>query len=150
MRERTGCDRPVKVAVVGASSRAGWTAAFLLKSSRLLSQVRLHDWQSRASLTCPATRALATELEHINTACSVSSHAGSRELRTALTGADVVLLCSDSSTVTSEEEAFNRGCSTAREVAMATADFCPEAVLVVGAEPVNSLVPLMAETHAWK
>lgn len=60
----------------------------------------------------------------------------------------MVLLCSDSAGNSSEEAAFNRSCSTAREVAMATADFCPEAVLVVSAEPVNSLVPLMAEVSS--
>ncbi|KAK3917397.1 putative malate dehydrogenase, mitochondrial [Frankliniella fusca] len=65
-------------------------------------------------------------------------------------GADVVLLCSDAPAGEApEDSAFIANAAVAREVALTAADLgahaAPAPVLLVCSDPVNSLVPLMAE-----
>ncbi|KAG7308801.1 hypothetical protein JYU34_006035 [Plutella xylostella] len=122
----------MKVAICGAAGCTGQPLALLLKQSPLLDEVALYDVRP----TCGA----GTELNHVDTRCRVTSYSCPQHIACALEDAKVVVIvardCDDS---------FESNAPVMTELAVQICNHCPDAFTIVGTEPVESLVPLVAE-----
>ncbi|KAI8163430.1 malate dehydrogenase [Colletotrichum sp. SAR 10_70] len=119
----------VKVAVLGASGQIGQPLSLLLKSSPLVSDLRLYDVVHAVGV--------ATDLNHIDTPAPVKGYLpGNDGLQKALSGAEVVLISAD---------LFKTNASIIADLATGVAKFCPTAFVGIITNPVNSTVPIAAE-----
>ncbi|KAK7439217.1 hypothetical protein CaCOL14_001727 [Colletotrichum acutatum] len=119
----------VKVAVLGASGQIGQPLSLLLKSSLLVTDLRLSDVVHAVGV--------ATDLNHIDTPTVVKGYLPENDgLQKALTGAEVVLI--------SAGIARKPG-MTRDDLAAGVAQFCPEALVAIITNPVNSTVPIAAK-----
>ncbi|KAK1716781.1 malate dehydrogenase [Colletotrichum acutatum] len=110
----------VKVAVLGASGQIGQPLSLLLKSSLLVTDLRLSDVVHAVGV--------ATDLNHIDTPTVVKGYLPENDgLQKALTGAEVT----------------NVGIIA--DLAAGVAQFCPEALVAIITNPVNSTVPIAAK-----
>ncbi|KAJ0269066.1 hypothetical protein COL940_012785 [Colletotrichum noveboracense] len=119
----------VKVAVLGASGQIGQPLSLLLKSSPLVSDLRLYDVVHAVGV--------ATDLNHIDTPAPVKGYLPENDgLQKALSGAEVVLISAD---------LFKTNASIIADLATGVANFCPTAFVGIITNPVNSTVPIAAE-----
>ncbi|KAI8195398.1 malate dehydrogenase [Colletotrichum sp. SAR 10_65] len=119
----------VKVAVLGASGQIGQPLSLLLKSSPLVSDLRLYDVVHAVGV--------ATDLNHIDTPAPVKGYLPENDgLQKALSGAEVVLISAD---------LFKTNASIIADLATGVAKFCPTAFVGIITNPVNSTVPIAAE-----
>ncbi|KAI8262793.1 malate dehydrogenase [Colletotrichum sp. SAR11_239] len=119
----------VKVAVLGASGQIGQPLSLLLKSSPLVSDLRLYDVVHAVGV--------ATDLNHIDTPAPVKGYLPENDgLQEALSGAEVVLISAD---------LFKTNASIIADLATGVAKFCPTAFVGIITNPVNSTVPIAAE-----
>ncbi|KAK2730992.1 malate nad-dependent [Colletotrichum kahawae] len=119
----------VKVAVLGASGQIGQPLSLLLKSSPLVSDLRLYDVVHAVGV--------ATDLNHIDTPAPVKGYLPENDgLQKALSGAEVVLISAD---------LFKTNASIIADLATGVAKFCPTALVGIITNPVNSTVPIAAE-----
>lgn len=131
-----------KVCVVGAAGGIGQPLSLLLKCSPLVSDLRLYD-------LAPFTPGVAADLSHIDTPAKVSGFVGGpEELRKALAGADVVVVPAGvpRKPGMTRDDLFNTNANIVKGIAEACGDACPDASLCIISNPVNSTVPIMAET----
>lgn len=130
-----------KVALLGASGGIGQPLALLLKQSPLVSKLALYDIVN--------TPGVAADLSHINTRAEVSSHQGDEQLHEALAGADVVLIPAGvpRKPGMTRDDLFNTNASIVKTLATAAAKSCPEAILCIITNPVNSTVPIASEVY---
>ncbi|KAJ0383143.1 hypothetical protein COL922a_011094 [Colletotrichum nupharicola] len=118
-----------KVAVLGASGQIGQPLSLLLKSSPLVSDLRLYDVVHAVGV--------ATDLNHIDTPVPVKGYLPENDgLQKALSGAEVVLISA---------ELFKTNASIIADLATGVAKFCPTAFVGIITNPVNSTVPIAAE-----
>ena len=129
-----------KVAVLGGAGGIGQPLALLLKGCDMVSHLSVYDLAN-------FTPGVAVDLSHINTPCTVSGHKGAEELEAALEGADVVVIPAGVARKPgmTRDDLFNTNASIIASLAGACAKVCPKAILVLIANPVNSLVPVAAE-----
>jgi malate dehydrogenase len=129
-----------KVAVLGASGGIGQPLSLLLKQSPRISHLSLYDIVN--------TPGVAADLSHINTNSKVTGHIPKDDgLKHALTGCDVVVIPAGvpRKPGMTRDDLFNTNASIVRDLATACAEHCPEAHILVIANPVNSTVPIVAE-----
>lgn len=112
----------------------------LLKMSPHVSQLALYDIVN--------TPGVAADLSHMSTASRVTGHVGDSELGAALTGAHVVVIPAGvpRKPGMTRDDLFNTNATIVHKLAKACAKFCPTASVLVIANPVNSTVPIVAET----
>ncbi|CAB3220296.1 unnamed protein product [Arctia plantaginis] len=132
--------RNYKVAVVGASGGIGQPLSLLLKLNSLVSHLALHD-------IAPITPGVAVDLSHINTPCRVTSHKGPEQLAEAIRCASVVVIPAGipRKPGMSRDDLFKTNAGLIRDIAKAVARNCPQAILAIVTNPVNSTVPVAAE-----
>lgn len=84
----------------------------------------------------------------MSTPATVSGHVGDSELGAALTGANVVVIPAGvpRKPGMTRDDLFNTNATIVHKLAKACAKFCPTASILVIANPVNSTVPIVAET----
>jgi malate dehydrogenase len=84
----------------------------------------------------------------MSTAAQVSGHVGDSELGAALTGANVVVVPAGvpRKPGMTRDDLFNTNATIVHKLAKACAKFCPTASILVISNPVNSTVPIVAET----
>ncbi|OWF53111.1 malate dehydrogenase, mitochondrial-like [Mizuhopecten yessoensis] len=130
-----------KVAVLGASGGIGQPLSLLLKTSPAISQLSLYD--------IAHTPGVAADLSHIETPAKVSGHMGPDELDACLEGADVVLIPAGvpRKPGMTRDDLFNTNASIVLNLAKACARVCPNAILGIITNPVNSTVPIAAEVY---
>lgn len=131
--------RTIRATILGASTPAGIVASRILKTSDLVSQLRLHGDD--------LVRATCHDLCDVDTACSVSGHVGTGDLKSVLSETDVVLVAvgrGGGGPVT-PAHTFTDNIPLVRDSICAIATFCPGALVVIASEPVNSMVPFAAE-----
>ncbi|KAF9371226.1 Malate dehydrogenase, cytoplasmic [Podila verticillata] len=129
-----------KVAVLGAAGGIGQPLSLLLKQSSLISHLSLYDIVN--------TPGVAADLSHINTDSKVTGHIPKDDgLKHALTGCDVVVIPAGvpRKPGMTRDDLFNTNASIVRDLAVACAEHCPKAHILVIANPVNSTVPIVAE-----
>ncbi|KAG0315522.1 Malate dehydrogenase, cytoplasmic, partial [Dissophora globulifera] len=129
-----------KVAVLGAAGGIGQPLSLLLKQSSLISHLSLYDIVN--------TPGVAADLSHINSNSKVTGHVPDNNgLKEALTGCDVVVIPAGvpRKPGMTRDDLFNTNASIVRDLAVACAEHCPKAHILVIANPVNSTVPIVAE-----
>ncbi|KAF6829618.1 malate dehydrogenase [Colletotrichum plurivorum] len=130
----------VKVAVLGASGQIGQPLSLLLKSSPLVTELRLYDVVHAIGV--------ATDLNHIDTPAQVKGYLPENDgLRHALTGAEVVLISAGIARKPgmTRDDLFKTNAGIIADLAAGVAEFCPKALVGIITNPVNSTVPIAAE-----
>ncbi|KAI3640276.1 hypothetical protein MIR68_001154 [Amoeboaphelidium protococcarum] len=129
-----------KVSVLGASGGIGQPLSLLLKQSPYISHLSLYDIVN--------TPGVSADLSHINTGAKVTGHKGDAELSKALEGCDVVVIPAGvpRKPGMTRDDLFNINASIVKNLASKIAEVCPEAFTLVISNPVNSTVPIVAET----
>ncbi|AWK13336.1 malate dehydrogenase [Candidatus Fukatsuia symbiotica] len=130
----------MKVAVLGAAGGIGQALALLLKNQLPAdSTLSLYD-------VAPITPGVAADLSHIPTAVEVEGFAG-EDATPALHGADVVLIAAGVARKPGldRNDLFKFNASIVRDLVAKIAKICPEALIAIITNPVNSTVAIAAE-----
>jgi malate dehydrogenase len=95
------------------------------------------------------TAGVAADLSHIETPAQVTAFQGSDQLPDALKGCDVVLIPAGvpRKPGMTRDDLFNTNASIVLELCKAAAQSCPEAMLGIISNPVNSTVPIASEIY---
>jgi len=135
----TSQQQNTKVAVMGASGGIGQPMSLLLKQCPLISQLSLYD--------IVHTAGVAADLSHIETKAQVSGHVGPEQLEASLEGCEVVIIPAGvpRKPGMTRDDLFNTNASIVRDLAAAAAKVCPNAILGIISNPVNSTVPIASE-----
>lgn len=128
-----------KVAVLGASGGIGQPLSLLLKHNSMIDHLSLYDLAH--------TPGVAADLSHINSKAKVTGHAGAEQLGDALKDCHVVVIPAGvpRKPGMTRDDLFNTNASVVRDLVAACAKNCPNAMLAIISNPVNSTVPIAAE-----
>jgi len=128
-----------KVAVMGASGGIGQPLSLLLKCNPLVTQLNLYD--------IVHTPGVAADLSHINSASKVSGFVGEEQLKASLEGMEIVVIPAGvpRKPGMTRDDLFNTNASIVATLAQAAAEVCPDAILAIISNPVNSTVPIASE-----
>jgi len=130
----------MKVVVLGAAGGIGQPLSLLLKMQLPAgSELALYD-------PAPMTRGVAVDLSHIPSRVQVAGFTG-RDPSAALAGADIVLIPAGIARKPGMERSdlfkFNAGIIV--DLVQHCARVCPQALVAIITNPVNSMVPIAAE-----
>lgn len=130
-----------KVAVLGAAGGIGQPLSLLLKNSPHVGDLSLFDIVN--------TPGVAADLSHINTAGKTTGVNGMDAIGEALTGCNAVVIPAGvpRKPGMTRDDLFNTNASIVQSLAEKCAEFCPDAFLLIIANPVNSTVPICAEVY---
>ncbi|KAK7598231.1 hypothetical protein V9T40_006466 [Parthenolecanium corni] len=130
----------VKVAVCGASGGIGQPLSLLLKQSPLVTQLNLFDIVN--------TPGVAADLGHINTSAQVKGFNGNEQMEEAVRNVDVVIIPAGvpRKPGMTRDDLFNTNASIVRDLVQAVGKNSPKALIGIISNPVNSTVPIAAET----
>jgi len=142
-----------KVAVLGASGGIGQPLSLLCKLSPQITELSCYDMVG--------TPGIAADLSHIPSISKVSGglpspiswpSAGNENLGKALENADVVIIPAGvpRKPGMTRDDLFNTNASIVQSLAEACAEHCPNAILGIISNPVNSTVPIAAEVFKKK
>ncbi|KAJ3060950.1 hypothetical protein HDU99_005719, partial [Rhizoclosmatium hyalinum] len=128
------------VAVIGAAGGIGQPLSLLLKLNPNVSKLALYDIVN--------TPGVAADLSHINTNSKVVGYKGADALGEAITGADVIVIPAGvpRKPGMTRDDLFNTNANIVQSIGQAIAKHAPKAHVLVIANPVNSTVPIIAET----
>jgi malate dehydrogenase len=140
---RTFSTSPVaerKVAVLGAAGGIGQPLGLLMKMNPYVSELSLYD--------VVGTPGVAADISHINTKAIVKGFVGDEQLGEALTGCDVVIIPAGipRKPGMTRDDLFKINAGIVQGLITAAGKHCPEAILNIISNPVNSTVPIAAET----
>lgn len=130
----------LKVGVLGASGGIGQPLALLLKLDPRVTKLSLFD--------VVRTPGVASDISHCNSKAIVTGYVGMDQAHAALTGCDVVVIPAGvpRKPGMTRDDLFNTNASIVMGLAEACAKACPKAIFLVISNPVNSTVPIFAET----
>lgn len=133
-----------KVAVLGASGGIGQPLSLLLKNSHRVTHLSLYDVMH--------TPGVAADLSHISTKAKVTGHLGSDQLADAVKGADLVLIPAGvpRKPGMTRDDLFNTNAGIVRDLCEVCAEVCPDAIMGIITNPVNSTVPIAEEVYKRK
>jgi len=133
-----------KVAVLGAAGGIGQPLSMLVKMLPSVTELSLYDIQG--------TPGVAADLSHCNTACKVKGYVGEEELSAALEGCDLVIIPAGvpRKPGMTRDDLFNINAGIVKGLAEKCADVCPNAILNIISNPVNSTVPICNEVYKAK
>jgi len=137
-----------KVAVLGAAGGIGQCLSLLLKLSPEIDEVACYDVVNSPGV--------AADLSHIPTSAKVTGYlpsplswppSGNTGLSSALSKADLVVIPAGvpRKPGMSRDDLFNTNAGIVQTLVEGCAEHCPEAMLVIISNPVNSTVPIAAE-----
>uniref|UniRef100_A0A2P2LTV6 Malate dehydrogenase n=1 Tax=Rhizophora mucronata TaxID=61149 RepID=A0A2P2LTV6_RHIMU len=128
-----------KVAVLGAAGGIGQPLALLMKLNPLVSSLALYDIAN--------TPGVAADVSHINTRSEVAGYMGEEQLGKALEGSDVVIIPAGvpRKPGMTRDDLFNINAGIVKGLCEAIAKYCPNALVNMISNPVNSTVPIAAE-----
>jgi len=132
----------VRVAVLGAGGGIGQPLALLLKHSPMVTELACYD-------VAKFTPGVGKDLSHIETAGQVSAYTGPEQLDDCLKGSSLVLIPAGMPRKPgmTRDDLFNTNASIAMNLADACARNCPDAVVGIITNPVNSTLPIMHEVY---
>jgi malate dehydrogenase len=132
--------RGFKVAVLGASGGIGQPLALLLKLNPKIKHLALFD--------VVRTAGVGADISHCCTPAQVSSHTSMENINGALEGADVVVIPAGvpRKPGMTRDDLFNVNASIVKGLADACGKVCPKAMFLVISNPVNSTVPIFAQS----
>ncbi|KAM0925078.1 hypothetical protein ACQ4PT_004433 [Festuca glaucescens] len=128
-----------KVAVLGASGGIGQPLSLLMKMNPLVSVLHLYDVVNTPGVTA--------DISHMNTAAVVRGFVGQPQLENALTGMDLVIIPAGipRKPGMTRDDLFNINAGIVRTLCEGIAKCCPNAIVNIISNPVNSTVPIAAE-----
>ena len=137
-----------KVAVLGSSGGIGQPLSLLCKLSPNIDELACYD--------VVGTPGVAADLSHIPSKASVTGNLPSpgtwppksnESLGEALTGSDIVIIPAGvpRKPGMTRDDLFNTNASIVKTLVEGCAEFCPDAMLAIISNPVNSTVPIAAE-----
>merc|ERR1711910_24115 len=137
----TSSSNNVSVAVMGAAGGIGQPLSMLLKLNPAVTKLALYD--------IVATPGVAADLSHIETPGRVAGFMGADQLEASLAGAEIVVIPAGvpRKPGMTRDDLFNTNASIVATIAAAAAKVCPEAMLAIISNPVNSTVPIAAEVY---
>jgi len=137
-------DAAGKVAVLGAAGGIGQPLSMLVKMLPNVKELALYDIQG--------TPGVAADLSHCNTACKVTGYMGEEELPKALEGCELVIIPAGvpRKPGMTRDDLFNINAGIVKTLATAAAETCPNAILNIISNPVNSTVPICNEVYKAK
>jgi len=141
-----------KVCVVGGAGGIGQPLSMLMAMNPHVSELCVYD----LTIAMVPAAGVAADLSHINKRCKVSSYAfevADRAIEKAgecLTGCHLVLVPAGLPRKPGQDrkDLLNVNAGIAKNIVEACAKYCPEAVVALIVNPVNSIVPAMCEL--WK
>ncbi|XP_013148290.1 PREDICTED: probable malate dehydrogenase, glyoxysomal [Papilio polytes] len=136
----------VQVSVLGAETTVGQYTALLLKQCPCIKKLRLYEAR------CPLPNCdrdlcqVVDDLQHINTNCHIQAFSCSCcDLERCLQNTDLVLVMDGACSTDSYEKRFTDQAAMVKRYADVIANECPKAFIIVGATPIDCMVPLMAK-----
>ncbi|KAK4804013.1 hypothetical protein SAY86_003830 [Trapa natans] len=128
-----------KVAVLGAAGGIGQPLALLMKLNPLVSRLALYD--------IAGTPGVAADISHINSRSEVAGYMGEEQLGQALEGSDVVIIPAGvpRKPGMTRDDLFNINAGIVKSLCTAISKYCPNALVNMISNPVNSTVPIAAE-----
>ncbi|KAL6561768.1 hypothetical protein OROMI_017369 [Orobanche minor] len=133
-----------KVTVLGAAGGIGQSLSLLMKLNPLVSRLALYD--------IAGTHGVATDVSHINTRSEVKGYAAEEQLGHALDGSDIVIIPAGvpRKPGMTRDDLFKINAEIVKSLCEAVAKYCPNALVNVISNPVNSTVPIAAEVFKSK
>merc|ERR1712209_135274 len=137
----TSSSNNVSVAVMGAAGGIGQPLSMLLKLNPAVTKLALYD--------IVATPGVAADLSHIETPGRVAGFMGADQLEASLVGAEIVVIPAGvpRKPGMTRDDLFNTNASIIATLAAAAAKVCPDAMVGIISNPVNSTVPIAAEVY---
>merc|ERR1712211_150213 len=136
----TSSSNNVSVAVMGAAGGIGQPLSMLLKLNPAVTKLALYD--------IVATPGVAADLSHIETPGRVAGFMGADQLEASLVGAEIVVIPAGVPRKPGiGDDLFNTNASIVATLAAAAAKVCPDAMVGIISNPVNSTVPIAAEVY---
>jgi len=129
-----------KVAVLGAAGGIGQPLSMLLKNDSSVSELNLFDIVN--------TPGVAADLSHISSPSTVRGFVGNDQLAESLKGCDIVVIPAGvpRKPGMTRDDLFNTNAGIVKTLADACAQNCPDACFLIISNPVNSTVPIFAES----
>ncbi|CAK40769.1 hypothetical protein CBS115989_10812 [Aspergillus niger] len=131
----------VKIALLGAAGQIGTPLSLLCKTSDFFDEIALYD-----IVHVPG---IATDLMHIDTKAKVIGYLPKDDgLKKALTGADIIVVTAGIARKPgmTRDDLFKTNAHIIRAIFTEVAATCPKAICCIVTNPVNSTVPVAAET----
>merc|ERR1712165_552524 len=137
----TSSSNNVSVAVMVAAGGIGQPLSMLLKLNPAVTKLVLYD--------IVATPGVAADLSHIETPGRVAGFMGADQLEASLVGAEIVVIPAGvpRKPGMTRDDLFNTNASIVATLAAAVAKVCPDAMVGIISNPVNSTVPIAAEVY---
>lgn len=128
-----------KVAVLGAAGGIGQPLSMLLKLNPAITTLHLYDIVN--------TPGVAADLSHIETKAKTVGFVGADQMEASLEGMEIVVIPAGvpRKPGMTRDDLFNTNASIVATLAKAAAKVCPEAMICIIANPVNSTVPITCE-----
>uniref|UniRef100_A0A804QNL6 Malate dehydrogenase n=1 Tax=Zea mays TaxID=4577 RepID=A0A804QNL6_MAIZE len=128
-----------KVAILGAAGGIGQPLSLLMKLNPLVSSLSLYD--------IAGTPGVAADVSHINSPALVKGFMGDDQLGEALEGSDIVIIPAGvpRKPGMTRDDLFNINAGIVKALCTAIAKHCPNALVNMISNPVNSTVPIAAE-----
>merc|ERR1712050_545553 len=131
----------VAVAVMGAAGGIGQPLSMLLKLNPAVSKLALYD--------IVHTVGVAADLSHIETKADVKGFVGKDQLEASLEGSEIVVIPAGvpRKPGMTRDDLFNTNASIVATICQAAAKVCPNAMIAIISNPVNSTVPIACEIY---
>uniref|UniRef100_A0A2N9J1E8 Malate dehydrogenase n=1 Tax=Fagus sylvatica TaxID=28930 RepID=A0A2N9J1E8_FAGSY len=128
-----------KVAILGAAGGIGQPLALLMKINPLVSVLHLYDVVNSPGVTA--------DISHMDTGAVVRGFLGQPQLESALTGMDLVIIPAGvpRKPGMTRDDLFNINAGIVRTLCEGIAKCCPNAIVNLISNPVNSTIPIAAE-----
>merc|ERR1739844_18503 len=123
----------------GASGGIGQPLSMLLKLNPAVTKLNLYD--------IVHTPGVASDLSHCETASTSTGFVGDEQLKDSLVGAEIVVIPAGvpRKPGMTRDDLFNTNASIVATIAAAAAKVCPNAMIAIISNPVNSTVPIASE-----
>merc|ERR1712212_863846 len=137
----TSSSNNVSAAVMGAAGGIGQPLSLLLKANPNINDLRLYD--------IAATPGVASDLSHCDTPANVAGFEGNDQIAECLKDVDLVIIPAGvpRKPGMTRDDLFNTNASIVATLAAAAAKVCPDAMVGIISNPVNSTVPIAAEVY---
>ncbi|KAK9949253.1 hypothetical protein M0R45_004786 [Rubus argutus] len=128
-----------KVAILGAAGGIGQPLALLMKMNPLVSVLHLYDVVNTPGVT--------SDISHMDTGAVVRGFLGQQQLEEALIGMELVIIPAGvpRKPGMTRDDLFNINAGIVKTLCEGIAKCCPNAIVNVISNPVNSTVPIAAE-----